>query len=151
MLWMLGNIVILLQTTIPHVYTSVECKINQLSKTRKQLSEEGIKVSVNDMIVKACAVVLRVRIIANSVLSPCLLYVSILFLGFKVTLVQLVWFGSSSSGKKWSYHKATCMWPCQSRSKRYLINLIPYMRHYFCVSVPAQVPPENDSKPVGML
>jgi len=46
------------KTTIPHVYASTDCKMNKLYSTRRQLSEDGIKVSVNDIIVKSCAAAL---------------------------------------------------------------------------------------------
>lgn len=49
-----------LQGTIPHIYASVDCTTNKLTETRKQLARDGVKISVNDLIVKACALALQV-------------------------------------------------------------------------------------------
>lgn len=47
-----------LQTTIAHSYASMECRMDSLLELRKQFKEEGINVSVNDLIIKAVAVAL---------------------------------------------------------------------------------------------
>lgn len=48
--------------TIPHFYASVEIDMTELMALRKQLNgqleEEGVKISVNDFVMKACAVAL---------------------------------------------------------------------------------------------
>ena len=48
---------------IPHFYATVEVKMNAAMALRKQLNEqleeEGLKLSVNDFVMKACAVALR--------------------------------------------------------------------------------------------
>ncbi len=48
---------------IPHFYATVEAEVDELMALRKQLNEkledEGIKLSVNDFVMKACAVALR--------------------------------------------------------------------------------------------
>lgn len=51
--------------TVPHFYVSVEASVKNLNKTRKQmntyLEKLGEKISVNDLIVKACANALKVH------------------------------------------------------------------------------------------
>jgi pyruvate/2-oxoglutarate dehydrogenase complex dihydrolipoamide acyltransferase (E2) component len=47
------------QTTIPHVYGVTDCTIEKLIALRKQLKEDGIKVSVNDFVIKAVALALQ--------------------------------------------------------------------------------------------
>lgn len=47
------------QTEIPHAYSQVEAEIDQVLKMRKQLAAVGIKVSLNDFVVKAVACALR--------------------------------------------------------------------------------------------
>jgi pyruvate dehydrogenase E2 component (dihydrolipoamide acetyltransferase) len=49
------------KTTIPHYYVQVSVDMGKVMEIRKQLNlnEEGIKISVNDMIVKATALALR--------------------------------------------------------------------------------------------
>ena len=48
---------------IPHYYATVEVEMNELMALRKQLNtqleEQGIKLSVNDFVMKACAVALK--------------------------------------------------------------------------------------------
>ena len=48
---------------IPHFYATVEVEMNELMALRKQLNEQledqGIKLSVNDFVMKACAVALK--------------------------------------------------------------------------------------------
>ena len=48
---------------IPHFYATVEVEMNELMTLRKQLNEQleeqGIKLSVNDFVMKACAVALK--------------------------------------------------------------------------------------------
>lgn len=50
------------KTTIPHIYVSAEVDMTEALRWRKQLNEaatgEGYKITVNDMIVKACALAL---------------------------------------------------------------------------------------------
>ena len=46
--------------TIPHSYVSVSLRADKLSKIRKELAKDGRKVSVNDFLVKAVALALRV-------------------------------------------------------------------------------------------
>uniref|UniRef100_A0A131YUL8 Dihydrolipoamide acetyltransferase component of pyruvate dehydrogenase complex n=1 Tax=Rhipicephalus appendiculatus TaxID=34631 RepID=A0A131YUL8_RHIAP len=47
------------KTTIPHSYMNVVCSINETLETRKMYAAEGIKVSVNDFIIKAAAMALH--------------------------------------------------------------------------------------------
>src|SRR3712207_6633888 len=48
---------------IPHFYATVEVEMNELLVLRKQLNEQleeqGIKLSINDFVMKACAVALK--------------------------------------------------------------------------------------------
>ena len=44
------------KTTIPHSYMTVECNMDEVSRVRQQLKSQGVKVSVNDFIIKAAAV-----------------------------------------------------------------------------------------------
>jgi pyruvate dehydrogenase E2 component (dihydrolipoamide acetyltransferase) len=50
------------KSTVPHFYLTVDCEIDELLKTRKALNERGekagIKLSVNDFIIRACAAAL---------------------------------------------------------------------------------------------
>lgn len=45
--------------TVPHFYITSQCRVDTLFEVRKQLNKElepeGVKISVNDMIIKACA------------------------------------------------------------------------------------------------
>lgn len=50
---------LLLQTTIPHAYGVTDCTIDKLIVLRKQVKEDGIKVSVNDFVIKAVALALQ--------------------------------------------------------------------------------------------
>eukprot|EP00106_Octopus_bimaculoides_P017756 XP_014785198.1 PREDICTED: pyruvate dehydrogenase protein X component, mitochondrial-like [Octopus bimaculoides] len=47
------------KTTIPHSYGSIECNVDSVSALRKKLIADGIKVSLNDFIIKAAAHALR--------------------------------------------------------------------------------------------
>jgi len=50
------------KSTIPHFYLTIDCQIDELLALRKKLNEgaEGdIKLSVNDFVIKACALALR--------------------------------------------------------------------------------------------
>jgi len=47
------------KTTIPHFYLTIDCIIDEIVKVRKELAEDGIKVSVNDFVIKATALALR--------------------------------------------------------------------------------------------
>ena len=57
--------------TIPHFYLRRDIQLNELliarSKINKQLGKRGIKVSVNDFIIKACALALQAVPTANSI------------------------------------------------------------------------------------
>lgn len=48
---------------VPHFYLEVECRVDELLKQReminKSLEKQNIKISVNDMVIKACGVALR--------------------------------------------------------------------------------------------
>lgn len=56
--------------TVPHFYITTECRVDNLLEVRKQLNKEleneGVKVSVNDMIIKAASRALRDVPEANS-------------------------------------------------------------------------------------
>ncbi|MGZ0189105.1 MAG: 2-oxo acid dehydrogenase subunit E2 [Alphaproteobacteria bacterium] len=48
--------------TVPHFYLTVDCEIDELLRVRKEINArapEGVKVSVNDFVIKAMAVALR--------------------------------------------------------------------------------------------
>lgn len=48
--------------TIPHFYLTTECRLDNLLKARKEINEQAngeYKVSVNDMLIKACAMALN--------------------------------------------------------------------------------------------
>jgi pyruvate dehydrogenase E2 component (dihydrolipoamide acetyltransferase) len=45
--------------TIPHFYLTVDCQIDELLKMRKRINATGLKVSVNDFVVRAVALALR--------------------------------------------------------------------------------------------
>lgn len=47
------------QTEIPHSYSQVEAEVDTLLALRKQLAQVGVKVSVNDFVIKAVALALR--------------------------------------------------------------------------------------------
>ncbi|CAG5118343.1 unnamed protein product, partial [Candidula unifasciata] len=47
------------KTTIPHAYASIESDVGAVTELRKTLTNEGIKVSVNDFIIKAAALALQ--------------------------------------------------------------------------------------------
>jgi len=47
------------KTTIPHSYMSVNCFMNGIIKTRQQLKQSGVNVSVNDFIIKAAGISLK--------------------------------------------------------------------------------------------
>ncbi|XP_051885577.1 pyruvate dehydrogenase protein X component, mitochondrial [Pristis pectinata] len=57
------------KSTIPHSYASIDCNIEQVLKTKKQLARDDIKVSVNDFIIKAAAVTLKQMPDVNSTWS----------------------------------------------------------------------------------
>ena len=47
---------------IPHFYLTIDCELDKLLEARKGLNEsakDGLKVSVNDFLIKACALALR--------------------------------------------------------------------------------------------
>lgn len=56
--------------TIPHFYLSMDCNITALlearSKINKSLESKGVKISVNDMVIKACAMALKQHPNANA-------------------------------------------------------------------------------------
>lgn len=44
------------KTQIPHFYVSVDCNVDTLLQARKNINDTlGLKVSVNDIVIKACA------------------------------------------------------------------------------------------------
>jgi len=47
------------KTQIPHQYTKVTCRMDTLNALRKSLRERGVKVSVNDFIIKSVAAALK--------------------------------------------------------------------------------------------
>ncbi len=50
------------KSTIPHFYLTIDCRIDELLKMRKDINgdgSDGYKVSVNDFVIKACALALR--------------------------------------------------------------------------------------------
>eukprot|EP01026_Neomeris_dumetosa_P063521 TRINITY_DN6029_c0_g2_i2.p4 TRINITY_DN6029_c0_g2~~TRINITY_DN6029_c0_g2_i2.p4 ORF type:complete len:302 (-),score=50.45 TRINITY_DN6029_c0_g2_i2:198-1103(-) len=58
------------KTTIPHYYLTMECQVDEMMKLRAQLNktleDQGVKISVNDIIIKASALALRQVPEANS-------------------------------------------------------------------------------------
>ena len=57
--------------TVPHFYLTVECQIDQLLETRKELNSrsDAYKISVNDMVIKMCAQALTEVPAANAAWS----------------------------------------------------------------------------------
>jgi pyruvate dehydrogenase E2 component (dihydrolipoamide acetyltransferase) len=56
------------KTTVPHFYLTIDCRIDDLLATRKMLNDGGkdkYKLSVNDFVVKACAMALKAYPAAN--------------------------------------------------------------------------------------
>ena len=57
------------KTTVPHFYLTIDCRIDDLLATRKALNEsskdKAIKLSVNDFVIKACAMALKSYPAAN--------------------------------------------------------------------------------------
>ncbi|KAL4225617.1 hypothetical protein ACF0H5_016303 [Mactra antiquata] len=47
------------KTTIPHSYVTMNCNVGPVTKLRKQLKNENMKVSVNDFIIKSAALALQ--------------------------------------------------------------------------------------------
>lgn len=51
------------KTTVPHFYLTVECEIDNLLNQRKELNaklaDSGVKISVNDFIIRACGLALK--------------------------------------------------------------------------------------------
>ncbi len=81
--------------TIPHYYLTIDCRVDRLLQLRKQLNEQlasgssGAKLSVNDFVVKAAALVR--------------------FLSFQRTRVKpMVW----SSATRTQAHACKAAWPC---------------------------------------
>lgn len=52
--------------TIPHFYLTVDCRIDHLLGMRKRINETGIKVSVNDFVIRAVALALKEIPAANA-------------------------------------------------------------------------------------
>jgi len=53
--------------TVPHFYLTVDCEIDELLAARKRINEEhGLKISVNDIVIKAAAVALKKVPAANA-------------------------------------------------------------------------------------
>jgi pyruvate dehydrogenase E2 component (dihydrolipoamide acetyltransferase) len=63
MLQIIGERMTQSKQQVPHYYATVEVEMNELMALRKQLNEQledqGIKLSVNDFVMKACAVALK--------------------------------------------------------------------------------------------
>ena len=55
------------QTEIPHAYMQCEARIDGLLGVRKQLKADGVQASLNDYIVKAAALCLRLHPQVNCV------------------------------------------------------------------------------------
>ena len=56
------------KTTVPHFYLTIECQLDNLLAARKEINEQAggdYKLSVNDFIVKACAMALKAYPAAN--------------------------------------------------------------------------------------
>ncbi|MCB1529878.1 MAG: pyruvate dehydrogenase complex dihydrolipoamide acetyltransferase [Alphaproteobacteria bacterium] len=56
------------KSTVPHFYLTIECRIDELMRTRKIMNDQGggdYKLSVNDFVVKACANALQAYPAAN--------------------------------------------------------------------------------------
>ncbi|XP_025085675.1 pyruvate dehydrogenase protein X component, mitochondrial-like [Pomacea canaliculata] len=47
------------KTTIPHAYATIDCSMKAVTKLRKDLAGNGVKVSVNDFIIKAAGFALK--------------------------------------------------------------------------------------------
>ena len=49
------------KATVPHFYLTVDCEVDELLKVRREINDriEGAKVSVNDIVIRACALALR--------------------------------------------------------------------------------------------
>ena len=49
------------KTTVPHFYLTVDCEIDELLKVRREINQrlENAKISVNDIVIRACALALR--------------------------------------------------------------------------------------------
>ena len=49
--------------TVPHFYLTVDCEVDQLLRMRQEVNEQagekGVRISVNDFVIKACALALR--------------------------------------------------------------------------------------------
>lgn len=57
--------------TVPHFYLTIDCQLDELLKARKAVNEgQGIKVSVNDFIIKASALALKTVPAANASFTP---------------------------------------------------------------------------------
>eukprot|EP01132_Coremiostelium_polycephalum_P004578 gene4578-5715_t len=52
--------------TVPHLYMTVQCVVDNMLTLRSELISKGLKYSVNDFIMKACALALRDNPQANS-------------------------------------------------------------------------------------
>ena len=49
------------KATVPHFYLTVDCEVDELLKVRREINDriEGARVSVNDIVIRACALALR--------------------------------------------------------------------------------------------
>ena len=49
------------KTTVPHFYLTVDCEVDELLKVRSEINKriEPAKISVNDIVIRACALALR--------------------------------------------------------------------------------------------
>lgn len=52
--------ILLFQSTIPHAYASIDSDMGALTTLRADLAASGMKISVNDFIIKAAALTLQV-------------------------------------------------------------------------------------------
>ncbi len=63
----------LAKTTIPHFYLSIDCELDELLQARKRMNEaiaaDGVRLSVNDFIIKALALALQKEPEANATWS----------------------------------------------------------------------------------
>src|SRR3546814_13874912 len=55
--------------TVPHFYLTIDCAVDEMMRVRAALNErapEGVKISVNDLVIKAVALALRAVPEANA-------------------------------------------------------------------------------------
>lgn len=54
------------KTFIPHFYVSMEVDAKPLAQIQAQLKQQGLKISINDLVIRACAIALRKHPTINS-------------------------------------------------------------------------------------